>query len=199
MNHEHPSQANFGDRSDGSGEDRFRSTFELRYPLIHSYVLRRIDSPNDDAFDVTAQVFAVAWRRQGDIPDPPDDLPWLYGVAHNVVSRHRRGANRRKRLEDRLINEARAHRDGEATANPDIVRVRKAMGRLRAKDQEVLRLILWEELSHVSAGQVLGCSPNAVAVRLHRARQRLRVQLTEESDRQTQDYGAIEGDPNEGT
>lgn len=59
-----------------------------------------------------------------------------------------------------------------------MIDVRTAIERLRRKDQEVLLLVMWEGLSHAEAATVLQCSVNAVAQRLHAARERLRAQLT---------------------
>jgi RNA polymerase sigma-70 factor, ECF subfamily len=163
------------DRPSGD-EDRFRSIFESRYPAISSYVLRRIGAGPDVA-DVTAQVFEVAWQRRSRLPDPPGDLPWLYGVARKMVARHWRSQGRRRRLEQRLTSEAVLSSQDSAHPVTDLERVEVALGRLRSADQEVLRLIHWEELSQAEAGAVLGCSANAVAIRLLRARARLNEQM----------------------
>jgi RNA polymerase sigma-70 factor (ECF subfamily) len=48
-----------------------------------------------------------------------------------------------------------------------------ALGRLREKDQEVLRLVIWEEMSAKDVGLVIGCSTSAAEQRLHRAKKRL--------------------------
>lgn len=48
-----------------------------------------------------------------------------------------------------------------------------ALATLRERDQEVLRLVAWEELSHGEIAALVGCSENAVAIRVHRARDRL--------------------------
>ena len=53
----------------------------------------------------------------------------------------------------------------------------RAIDRLLPGDREALRLVEWDGLSHAQAAQVLGCSANAVAARLHRARARLRTDL----------------------
>lgn len=163
-----------------SDEARFRSIFQIRYPFVHSYVLRRLGSSNTEVSDVTAQVFQVAWQRRKHLPDPPGDLPWLYGIARKLVYRHWRTTRRRRQLEARLTHEATI--SGSRTtpdANPDVDRVRIALSRLRPADQELLKLIHWEQLTRADAGHVLGCSANAVSVRLHKARQRLRRQLEE--------------------
>lgn len=65
-------------------------------------------------------------------------------------------------------------------AEVDGDRVRAAIARLREADREVLALVLWERLSHSEVAELLGCSTNAVAVRLHRARARLRRLLEED-------------------
>ena len=57
-------------------------------------------------------------------------------------------------------------------------RVLAALGRLSDREREALQLVLWEELSHADAAQVLGCSANAVAIRVHRAKARLRGELS---------------------
>jgi hypothetical protein len=57
-------------------------------------------------------------------------------------------------------------------------RVLAALSRLSDREREALQLVLWEELSHADAAQVLGCSANAVAIRVHRAKTRLRRELS---------------------
>jgi RNA polymerase sigma-70 factor (ECF subfamily) len=57
-------------------------------------------------------------------------------------------------------------------------RVRAALARLRPDEQELLRLTEWERLSPAEAATVLGCSPGALRVRLHRARRHLAVALS---------------------
>jgi RNA polymerase sigma-70 factor (ECF subfamily) len=51
--------------------------------------------------------------------------------------------------------------------------LRTALANLAEPDQEVLRLVGWEELTVAEAATVLGCTRTAAAVRLHRARRRL--------------------------
>jgi RNA polymerase sigma-70 factor (ECF subfamily) len=164
-------------------DERFRALFEDRYQAIHRYVRRRIGTSGDDVLDVTAQVFTVAWRRFDRIPEPPLDLPWLYGVARKIVSRQQRTLRRRQGLKDRLTAEAAVSSPDPPTAEPDSARVLRAIERLRPKDREVVRLVLWEQLSHADAALVLGCSPNAIAIRMHRVRERLRIELTTDPTR----------------
>jgi RNA polymerase sigma factor (sigma-70 family) len=122
--------------------------------------------------DLVAEVFVVALRKQDIIPPSPEDRLWLYGVARRVVLDHQRRDKRRLRLQSQLQQEA----SSETVANSDgsRLRVQAAMEKLRPADREVLQLIIWDGLSHGEAAQVLGITSNAVALRLHKARSRLR-------------------------
>jgi RNA polymerase sigma factor (sigma-70 family) len=185
-------------------ECRFRSLYEEHYRSIQAYAVRRVESA-DDVADVVAEVFTIAWRRLARIPEPPADRLWLYGVARRVVAGKLRSVRRRRQLTARLQashaadpnpghDQESAVRLGhvlvhgaatDAPAADAAVRVGSqrdrlaaAIARLRPAEREALALVLWDELSHAEAAQVLGCSVNAVAIRVHRAKARLRDALT---------------------
>ena len=158
-------------------ESRFRSVFDETYRPLVAYARRRTTDWSE-ADDIVAEAFSVAWRRRAELPaDNP--LPWLYAVAANVLRNHRRATSRRLRLVDKI----------EAQPNPapapdpadlEGTSMRRALASLSDDDQEVLRLVAWEGLSHAEVGVVLDCSTNAVGIRIHRARQRLLTALDEE-------------------
>jgi len=153
----------------GSPEARFNALFSRHYPAVFGYAARRVGW--DEAADAAADVFAVAWRRLGRVPAEPEALAWLYAVARRVVANHERAANRRLRLEARVAaRTAPATADGPDGGNLD---VEAALRRLHRADRELLRLAAWEGLQPAEIAVVVGCSPNAAAVRLHRARRRL--------------------------
>lgn len=188
MGLEHPSRGRPGNRSRATGarddpSEQFEALFQRRYSAIYAYVVRRLGPSSGEWSDVVAEVFVVAWRRRGQIPQYPDDLLWLYGVARRVLSRHRRSLGRRWRLEDRLNTEMSASAYPSPASDGPTDQVREAMSRLRPMDQEVLRLVFWEQLSHREAATALGCSVNAVGLRLHKARARLRQHLGAETPR----------------
>lgn len=139
------------------------------------YALRRA-SP-EDAEDVVADTYLVAWRRRDVVPDPPEELLWLYGVARRQLANRRRSLARLHRLRLRI-----AHEPVVSVAEPDdgdlrAIEVREALGRLPGADAEVLRLLAWEGLSQREAAAVLGATENAVALRASRARRRLASML----------------------
>jgi DNA-directed RNA polymerase specialized sigma24 family protein len=74
-------------------ERRFHQLYQVNYRPILAYAVRRV-VPADDAGDVFAEVFTTAWRRLADIPSPPSDRLWLYGVARRVIAGRRRSAGR---------------------------------------------------------------------------------------------------------
>jgi RNA polymerase sigma-70 factor (ECF subfamily) len=128
------------------------------------------------ADDLVSETFVVAWRRFGDVPDPA--LPWLLGVARNMVRDRIRAEGRQGSLESELrswAGMARTTSSDEAVATRlDVLR---ALATLPEKDREVLILTAWEELTPHEAAAVVGVTPAAIRVRLHRARKRLRSTL----------------------
>ncbi len=175
---------------DGEQLEVISRLYERHAQAVHRYALRRSDP--DTAEEVTAQVFLVAWRRRDALPEQP--LPWLYGVARRVLAEQRRGASRRLRLSDRLQREdpgttvSETEDPGRTVFGEELELsddgLASALGQLSEVDREVLLLRYWEELEPAQVGRAMGCSRAAVAVRLHRARARLRRAL-EEQDGQT--------------
>lgn len=143
----------------------FEALYERHVRAVLAYALRRA-ATEADAEDVVADTFAIAWRRADAIPDAP--LPWLYGVARRVLANQRRSGRRRAGLLERLRLHGRPDAERATGEGPAV----DALARLGPDDQELLRLVAWEELSHGEIAVVLGITPNAVAIRLHRARKR---------------------------
>jgi len=146
---------------------RFAELWRDNYPPVLAYLARRAP---DQARDLAADVFTVAWRRLSDVPEDP--LPWLIGVARKVLANDRRAARRRSALRLRLATE-RAPLADDPAARFDSPDLQQAWRSLSARDRELLALLAWEGLTPAQAALVLGCSEGALAVRLHRARARL--------------------------
>jgi len=142
---------------------------------VLAYALRRTDPGS--AEDVVAEVFLIAWRRADRVPDT-DPVLWLYAVARRILANQRRAARRR----EALLNVLRPLTDRQQdVGEPGGSTLTIALGRLRRDDLEVLMLTAWEGLDAARAAAVLGCSPQAVHTRLHRARARLRIELDRET------------------
>lgn len=151
-----------------------RQTFEELFiehrDAVWRYALRRV--AHDDATDVVADTFLVAWRRSDDLPAEP--LPWLLGIARKVIATKRRSAARRANLRARLQGELQG---GPASAVDDRLELIEAFMSLSERDREVLTLVVWDGLDVQQAAAVIGCSPPSFSVRLHRARKRLQDRL----------------------
>lgn len=163
-----------GCRVTGSSETRFVSLYERHHAKVAAYCRRR--SSADEVDDLTADVFLTVWRKIDQVPDGSDVLPWIYRVAYLVLTNHWRGTRRKRRLDSKL--EAigvvpRASLHDQVVLRQELRDVVEAASRLRPQDQEILRLSLWEHLSHDDIGVVLDTEPNAVKQRLHRARKAL--------------------------
>ncbi len=163
------------DKGDQSGRvDRYRLVYDDAYDDLWKYCLRRAATVHE-AEDVLGQVFAVAWRRLDEIPDGAS-RPWLFGVARNQLRSSRRGRRRTGEILERLRS-GRPATVAQFHAPSDSSEIRQALATLSEADQEVLRLVAWENLNHADAAVALGCSENAVAIRVHRARERFRREL----------------------
>lgn len=154
---------------------RFEAFYNAHYLQISGYVRRR--TPEYEAADVIAHVVTVAWRRFEQVPAPPEDRLWLFGVARHSLADHRRAELRHLRLRARLAQQARVVSGSDDALDPLNARITASLARLRPKDREVLQLVLWDDLTHTEAAAVLGCSVNAVELRLRRARARVRDAL----------------------
>jgi RNA polymerase sigma factor (sigma-70 family) len=150
-----------------SSLQRFEQLFSAHQRSVLAYAIRRSAS-HADAEDVAAETFVIAWRKLHAVPE--DALPWLYAVARRVLANQRRGLGRRERLAAafRLKDVPTPMRVGDDVDGPTF----QALATLSPSDQELLRLVAWEELGNQQIATVLGISSNAVAIRLHRARAR---------------------------
>ncbi len=159
-------------------EARFSRLFQDHEREILRYALRRSDSP-EDAADVVAETFLVAWRRLEDVPLEGEARLWLYATARRVLANRRRGIERGTRLAERLREELR--RQIPLQLPTERHGVIEALAQLRDRDRELLMLIGMEGLSPAQAAKVLGISSMTARTRLHRARRRLRVRLQEQA------------------
>jgi len=152
-------------------EGWFTTIYAAYYPHIVNYGQRRL-ADEDASAELAQEVFIVAWRRRSDVPDR--SLPWLYGVARRLLANQWRA----RRTAPDVLPIADVDRLGETGASDTVAAVgvaglQAALAALSDLDQEILRLVGWEELTVSEAAQVLGCTRTAAAVRLHRARRRL--------------------------
>jgi RNA polymerase sigma-70 factor (ECF subfamily) len=158
----------------GSREERLDALWITHAPAVMRYARRRV--LNAEVDEVVAETFLVAWRRIDEVPSYA--LPWLLGVARGVSANVRRAARRRDALTERLTAAEQpppVHQD--LVHDGALATVAAALARLSDDDRELLTLIEWDGLTREQAAEAMRCSRSALAVRLHRARRRLRAKL----------------------
>jgi RNA polymerase sigma-70 factor, ECF subfamily len=160
--------------------ERFERIYREHFRAVLRFAAGRIDA--ERAKDVAAETFLVAWRRLDDVPVEP--RPWLFGVARRVIAGQFRTEARREALLLRLQTaEAGDGRFADLSgALAEREQVLAALAELGERDREVLRPVTWDGLSAAEAAAVLGVTRLAFAVRLHRARRRLRRGLDEQQE-----------------
>lgn len=156
--------------------ERFRSLYADNFDALLGYALRRADRP-EDAADVVADTFLVAWRRIAEVPEGGSGRLWLYGVARRTLANLHRGAKRRVALGERLRADLTAAIPDHADAVSAAVASQHAVAALPEKDREVVFLSVWEGLQPREIAVVLGVTPLSVRTRLTRVRARLREEL----------------------
>jgi RNA polymerase sigma-70 factor (ECF subfamily) len=172
------SDSELWDRSRAGDSDAFGLLFERHARLIYNYCFRRVGN-RATAQDLLSMVFLEAWRRR-DKELPPDKvLPWLYGIATNVV-RHQRRSDRRfaaalSRLpaaetEPDFADNSAERLDYEEQAQQALALLRI----LPQREQDVFVLCVGMELSYEDAALALDLPVGTVRSRLSRARARLR-------------------------
>lgn len=164
--------------TDTERRTRFEAVAGEVYEPLQRYLRRR--APIDDAEEAFADALLTIWRRIDDVPSDAV-LPWCYGVAKRALANRRRATGRRLRLADRLAAEPPVTRTGDPSDSVEFADVQAAFERLNESDREVLELWAWEELEPREIAAVLETTPNAISLRLQRAKQRLSREMERQS------------------
>ncbi len=140
---------------------------------VGNYLRRRLYPLNDgDLDDLVAETFTVVWRRFDAMPSDAE-LPWIIGVARNVLHNAQRSRRRR------IFHEGAVSPRANASSSEDSVvadaRLRHALASLRSDERELLLLHEWDGLSVADVARIIGVTPDAAAVRLSRVRSRFRA------------------------
>lgn len=167
--------------------DRDAETFSELYRRTHvdvlAFLLRRCASA-EDAADCLAETYLVAWKKRDQMPTGAGTRPWLFGVARNVMRRGNDLRGRTAAAASALA--AQIERVGAVCPAPDVAEpdpVIAAIRDLTELEQEIITMLIWDELAPREVAAILGLSPNAVRVRAHRARAKLKTALADHHPR----------------
>ena len=159
---------------------RFGEIFDRHAAVVLGYLARRLGP--DPAEGILAECFRIAFERRASFdPEATSARPWLFGIASNLLRKHRRSEARRLRATARLLQEQAAPLPVEAGTVSQLdrkelwPRVADAISALPEHEREALLLFAWEELPYQEVAQTLGVKVGTVRSRIHRARERLRA------------------------
>jgi RNA polymerase sigma-70 factor (ECF subfamily) len=182
--HHRPTDAELISASVDHGET-FAAVFDRHAATVHRYLTRRAGT--GAAEDLLAQTFLVAFAGRARYDTSrPEALPWLYGIATNVLRRARRDELRLYRAlartgvdpdvacpADRVADQV------DAAATTAVLA--GVLAELAEGDRDVLLLVAWGGLSQDEVAAALDLPLGTVKSRLHRARSRLRAALADPS------------------
>src|SRR5436190_3861058 len=158
----------------------FATLFDRHAGTVFRFLVRRVG--RDTADELLGETFRIAFeRRPAYDTSRPSARPWLYGIATNLLARHRRTEARRLRA-TALLAITRATLDTDAVDAADAAvdashlfpRVTDAIAELPDGERDALMLHAWEELSYDEIAAALDIPIGTVRSRLNRARRRLR-------------------------
>jgi RNA polymerase sigma factor (sigma-70 family) len=172
-------------RARAGDADAFGALFERHVQDVYRFCFwRTADAAL--AEDLTSAVFLETWRHKGGTELSASSLlPWLLGVAANLLRNHRRSLRRREAALRRLptlaaepdfADDTSARLDAEAAMRA----VLAVVNDLPERDREVLMLCGWADLSYAEAAGALGIPIGTVRSRLAKARKRLTARLNEQ-------------------
>jgi len=160
---------------------RFSAVFDRHYAVVHRYLARRAGTQVAD--EVASATFVVAFERRASFrSESSSALPWLFGIAANLLRERRREETRRTRLTMRIAAQPHARSSESFSGCHDDAldeTLARALDALDDGQREALLLYAWAELSYEEIAVALGVPLGTVRSRLSRARTHLRSHLAE--------------------
>jgi len=173
----------------------FAAVFDRHYDAIAGFLRRRVEHALAD--ELAAETFLQAFgARERYDTQRADARPWLYGIAANLLRRHRRVEERRLRAYARA-----AARDGEAGAFDGVderldaraagAELATALASLGSGERDVLLLYAWADLGYDEIAAALAIPVGTVRSRLHRARGVVRELLVRSGEQMDESIAAV--------
>ena len=185
----------------------FGELFDRHATTLFRYFVRRVGP--DDADSLLGELFRIAFeKREGFDTERAEARPWLYGIASNLLARHRQGEARRLDATARLMNTSITAPDHflDVDARVDAsglwADVAAAIAELPHGERDALLLFAWEGMAYEQIAAALDVPVGTVRSRLNRARGRLRELVGENEEEQVtatlrpdRVYPVDQGDP----
>ena len=164
----------------------FAALFDRHAAVIRDYLARRVGPQS--AEDLTGETFLVAFSKRDKYDvSRPNALPWLYGIASNLVRQRRRSEVRHLRALartgiDPVFADHAESVSARVSAQASTRRLADALAKLSAGERDVLLLAAWGDLSYEELAAGLDIPLGTVRSRLSRARAKVRAALEEHPD-----------------
>jgi RNA polymerase sigma factor (sigma-70 family) len=161
--------------------ETFAEIFDRYFADVHRYVERRLDTEAAD--EIASDTFLTAFRKRDSYrAESLSARPWLYGIATNLIGKHRRRRGSTLRAYQRLgaADSVESHAEdvvARVSAEQRRADLTRALAALSKGERDVLMLVALADFSHEEVAQALGIAYGTVASRLSRARAKLRPSL----------------------
>jgi RNA polymerase sigma factor (sigma-70 family) len=160
--------------------EAFRELYDRYADAIHRFQLGRTRD-RDAALDLTAETFAQAWLSLERFRDLAGGsaAPWLYAIARHVLV----GSVRKRRLEQRacerlgLLAELERRQTVIEPSELWLEGLESAFGDLAPGVKQAIHLRVVNDLSYEDVAEMIGTTPAAARVRVHRGLNALRERL----------------------
>lgn len=168
-------------RASVSDPEQFALVFERHHRVLMAYLTRRVGPAL--AADIASETFLVAFRRRHKFDTTHESArPWLFGIASNLLRRHRRREVRELRAyartgSDPVLSETQAVED-RIDAQRAERQLAAALSALSHLQREVLLLTAWAGLSPEEIARALDVPVGIVRSRLHRARRKMAKRMS---------------------
>jgi len=164
------------------GDQQAFAELVTRYQnFVYTIALRFTRKP-EDAEEIAQDVFVKAYRSLADFMHDAKFSTWLYVIVSNTCN----SFLRKKKIEIHSLHDEKIFEiaDNYSKANINTTEqkskeaiMKRAIALLSFEDAEVITLFYNGEQSIEETGKIMGLTPNATKVKLHRARKRLKEKL----------------------
>ena len=164
---------NFATRITSVTPEEFTAIYRQYLSQVTKYLARRVGPSSVE--DLASRIFEIAWQKRAQAP-AGHELPWLYRIAGYVVSNHRRNESARASFLA-AFKPSESSPSVEDIAINDIL-LSQAWARLSPSERQVISLTSFDGLDNPSAARVLQITTNAFALRLSKAKSKLKKLLS---------------------
>lgn len=151
-----------------------------RYQQAALRLAAAVSGSTDDAADIAQEAFVKAHRSLPKLTDPAMVRSWLLRIVANEAKNYLRGRERRRRRDDRYgswVVAAVPDPEASALSTEEARSLAQALGRIAARDRQVLGYRYFAGLSEVETAAAVGVPVGTVKSRTARALTRLRTEL----------------------